>query len=136
MQQLQHGPIVYAYAIPADVQEDDEIYGNLAGKVSANPDFKSWSMTPSGKWNYARVKDGLKDLKVEKTGAEGFPFDLETVPLKIRVPVVRVKGWKLKEDRFTPALPETVKAEGKEEYIDLVPYGSTTLRLTIFPTVD
>ena len=78
----------------------------------------------------------MKDLKVESTGAEGFPFDLETVPLKIRVPVVGVKGWTLKENRFTPALPEKFKTEGKVEYIDLVPYGSTTLRLTIFPTTE
>ena len=133
---VQRGPIVYSYAIPADVEEDDAIYDNLAGKVSANPDFKSWTMTPSGKWNYALVKSGLDDLKVEKTDAEGFPFDLDSVPLKIRVPVVGVKGWKLKENRFTPALPEKVKAEGPVQYVDLVPYGSTTLRLTIFPTVD
>ena len=133
---VQRGPIVYSYAIPADVQEDDAIYDNLAGKVSANPDFKSWTMTPSGKWNYALVKSGLDDLKAEKTDATGFPFDLDSVPLKIRVPVVGVKGWKLKENRFTPALPEKVKAEGPVQYIDLVPYGSTTLRLTIFPTVD
>lgn len=133
---VQRGPVVYSYAIPADVEEDPAIYENLAGKASANPDFKSWSMTPAGKWNYALVKNGLKDLKVESTGAEGFPFDLETVPLKIRVPVVGVKGWTLKENRFTPALPEKFKTEGKVEYIDLVPYGSTTLRLTIFPTTE
>ena len=133
---VQRGPVVYSYAIPANVEEDPAIYENLAGKVSANPDFKSWSMTPAGKWNYALIKDGLKDLKVEKTGAQGFPFDLETVPLKIRVPVTGVKGWTLKENRFTPALPETFKTEGNVEYIDLVPYGSTTLRVTIFPTAE
>ncbi len=133
---VQRGPVVYSYAIPANVEEDPAIYENLAGKVSANPDFKSWSMTPAGKWNYALVKDGLKDLKVEKTGAQGFPFDLETVPLKIRVPVTGVKDWTLKENRFTPALPETFKTEGKVEFIDLVPYGSTTLRVTIFPTAE
>ena len=133
---VQRGPVVYSYAIPADVQEDTAVYANLAGKVSANPDFKSWTMTPAGKWNYALVESGLGDLKVEKTGAEGFPFDLDSVPLKIRVPVVGVKGWTLKENRFTPALPETVKAEGPVTYIDLVPYGATTLRVTVFPTTE
>lgn len=133
---VQRGPVVYSYAIPADVQEDTAVYANLAGKVSANPDFKSWTMTPAGKWNYALVESGLGDLKVEKTGAEGFPFDLDSVPLKIRVPVVGVKGWTLKENRFTPALPEIVKAEGPVTYIDLVPYGATTLRVTVFPTTE
>lgn len=134
---VQRGPIVYTYAVPAKWEEDTKIYDNLAGKVSANPDFKSWSMTPDGKWNYALVSNALSDLKAESTGASGFPFDLENVPLKIRVPVVGVKGWTLKEDRYTPALPETVTAESSEvSYIELVPYGSTTTRLTIFPTVE
>lgn len=134
---IQRGPIVYSYAIPADWEEDTAIYDNLAGKVSANPDFKSWSMTPAGKWNYALVSDGLASPEVEFTGSEGFPFDLGSVPVKIKVPVVGVKGWTLKEDRYTPALPDTVEAEeGGVSYIELVPYGSTTLRLTVFPVAD
>ena len=128
---------MYAYAVPALVEEDNKIYDNLAGKVSANPDFKSWKMTPSGKWNYALVESGLKDIKVEATGAKGFPFDPATVPYVIKVPVKGVKGWTLQEDRYTPPLPETFETEdGDVEYIPLVPYGSTTLRLTIFPTVE
>ena len=131
---LRRGPILYAYSVPADVKEDTQIYSNLAGKVSANPDFKSWSMTPAGAWNYALVENRLKDVKVVKTKADGFPFDPGNAPLKLRVPVVKVSGWSLEEGRYTPPLPKTVTPESKKvSYIELVPYGSTTLRLSIFP---
>lgn len=132
---LSRGPIVYTYSVPALVEEDKAVYDNLAGKVSANPDFKSWKMTPAGPWNYALAADRLSEVKLISTGASGFPFDPGQEPLKLRVPVVKVKGWTLEEGRYTPAIPDTVTPEnGKVSYIDLVPYGSTTLRLTIFPT--
>lgn len=131
---LRRGPVLYAYAVPADVQEDTAVYDNLAGKVSAHPDFKSWSMKPAGAWNYALVSNRLQDVKLIRTQANGFSFDPATVPVKLRVPVVKVSNWTLEEGRYTPALPETVVPESKKvSYIDLVPYGSTTLRLTIFP---
>lgn len=134
---IQRGPIVYSYAIPTNCVEDNAIYDNLAGKVSANPDFKSWSMTPAGKWNYALDASKLSDIKVVPQEANGFPFDLQSVPVKIIVPVVGVKGWELVENRYTPALPaEVTPEEGGTKYIELVPYGSTTLRLTTFPTYN
>ena len=46
-------------------------------------------------------------------------------------------GWELKENRFTPDLPAEVNAvEGSETVLELVPYGSTTLRLTVFPVAE
>jgi hypothetical protein len=134
---IQHGPVVYSYPIPSAWEEDTQVYDYLAGKVSGNPDFKCWNITPDGKWNYALVENMLEGIKVEYTGAEGFPFDLETVPVKISVPVVGVQGWVLDQNQYTPALPKTVVPESEEvQYIDLVPYGSTTLRLTTFPVLS
>lgn len=134
---IQRGPLVYSYAIPADCEEDTAVYDYLAGKVSANPDFKSWNMTPAGKWNYALVRDMLDGAKVEFTGASGFPFDPASVPVKISVPAVEVADWTLDEGRYTPALPsDPLPASDEVIRIDLVPYGSTTLRLTTFPVVD
>ena len=134
---VRRGPVVYSYSIPSVWEEDTEIYELLAGKVSGDPDFKCWNMYPDGKWNWALVKDRLDEVKVEYTGAKGFPFDLKSAPVTITVPVVGVKGWELVENRYTPALPENVVPESDEvHYITLVPYGSTTLRLTTFPVAE
>lgn len=134
---IQRGPIVYTYAIPAHWEIDPAIYDNLAGKESANPEFVSWKITPDGKYNYALVESGLKELKAEYTGTTGFPFDLENIPVKIKVPVMGVKDWSIIDNRYTPALPESVETESDQvSYIELVPYGSTTIRMTIFPTVE
>ena len=131
------GPLVYSYAIPMDCVEDTTVYENLAGKVSGNPDFKSWTMTPAGKWNYALVDDMLDQAEYVAASSDGFPFDLTAVPGKIRVPVVGVSGWELEDDRYTPALPDKVVPEdGEVSWIELVPYGSTTLRMTIFPVAE
>ncbi len=213
------GPLTYTYAIPANWEVDTVIHDYLAGKHSKNPDFVDWNITPVGKWNYAIRNADLNKVKLIKTGAKGFPFDLENVPLKITIPVAGVKGWVLDSipsveyvgDHFTqltdeprydkngkpaddgnyvkfnnqlvqllsagaqkyyvdpngnygrirdaynelvksgdkwynswevsdsyitPALPkEVVPEEGSETTIELVPYGSSTIRLTVFPEI-
>ena len=140
---VERGPILYSYPIAADIAEDPEVYENLAGKVSANPEFKSWNMTPAAKWNYAIDASRLDCLTVNfHDNGKAFPFDLADVPVSIDVPVVGVEGWTLAEDRYTPALPADVKPERDEagnlrtSVIRLVPYGATTLRLTTFPVYN
>lgn len=213
------GPLTYTYAIPADWQVDTTVYDYLAGKASKNPDFVNWNITPAAKWNYAVRNADLDQVKVVKKRVKGFPFDLENVPLKIRIPVVGVQDWDFdvvpskpydgqrftqwtdeplfdkdgnpvedgdyvmvdgelvrlsragamkyyvnpegnygrvrdaynelfekngqwycsweKEDAYvTPPLPQTVvPEEGTDTFIELVPYGASTIRLTIFPEI-
>ena len=213
------GPLTYTYAIPANWEVDTKVYDYLAGKASKNPDFVNWNITPADKWNYAIRNDALDEVKLIRTKTKGFPFDLENVPLKIRIPVVGVKDWDLDVvpsvpytgERFTqvtdeplldkngkpaenggyvlfngklvplsragnqryyinpdgnfgrvrdaynelfekdgkwycswemddayltPPLPKEVVAEpGTETFIELVPYGASTIRLTVFPEI-
>lgn len=93
----------------------------------------------------------------------GFPFDLDQPALCVRVPARRVKGWTLLETgqviralpsfedgkfsmverpveghfTLTPPLPDPESLpeslSDEIEWIDLVPYGNTLLRLTVFP---
>lgn len=140
---VERGPILYSFPIPYSMEEDTAIYDNLAGKVSRNPDFKSWNMVPAGKWNYALDMGAIDKVKVNSQINSSFPFDEGESPISIDVPVVGVKDWDLVENRFTPSLPSKIVAESNPEsgetihsMIRLYPYGSTTLRLTTFPAYN
>jgi hypothetical protein len=122
---FQRGPLVYSFAIPATYTKDTLRYANMNGKYPADDEaFPCWDIQPSGPWNYA-VK-----------------ADVQASPLPgpaLRIPVYPI-SWTFDRgpqgELLTPDLPVAPVPEGPEQYIELVPYGSTTLRLTVFPVID
>lgn len=130
------GPVLYTFAIPEECTEDTETYPYIHGKESADPEFKSWNKTPAADWNYALKGVKASDLTLERTGSGAYPFDEPAC--RISVPVVQIRDWVLDEGVFTPENPAVaVPVDGAEvKHIDLVPYGGTYLRLTVFPVVE
>jgi len=115
---LRRGPLLFALPIRARMEEDTKEHENFHGKKSGEPDFKCWNMYPDSPFNYA-----LAEKRAE----------VKTNPLRISVPVRRIR-WELRENRFTPDQPEKLEFLGDEtEHVELVPYGQTTLRLSVFP---
>jgi len=135
---FQRGPLLFSYAIPQQKAEDNEEYACMHGKKPENPDFKCWNITPTGAFNYAYADDGQPvGFTATSSQSDGsFPFDLANAPVTLRIPVKQIE-WSLVDDRYTPALPgPLIFLSGKTQYIDLVPYGCTELRLTVFPDAD
>lgn len=134
---FQRGPLLYAYAIPQQFTEDNTEYANMHGKKPENPDFKCWNITPVGDFNYAYADNGqpVEYWAAERHPEDPFPLDIENAAGWIRIPVKQIE-WDLVDNRYTPHLPEqghlTLK-NNDTQYIDLVPYGCTELRLTVFP---
>lgn len=131
---VERGPLLYTYAVPQQKTEDTKTYSNMSGKRSENADFKCWSITPTGPYNYG-VDLSLIDspLQVSVTKPTGYPFDQENAPVNIMLPVRKIQ-WSIQNGR-NPILPGVGNAVALPETdtIRLVPYGCTELRLTVFP---
>ena len=120
---VQRGPLLYSYAIPQSKTEDTKVYSYMHGKVPGDPSFKCWNIEPVGDWNYA--VDMTKNVRLKYSKG------------KITIPVKRIK-WELQDGKYTPRVPSPEDVEvvsQKVEHIELVPYGGTQLRLTVFPII-
>lgn len=137
---VQRGPLLYTYAIKQNKVEDLYTYPYMKGKRSANPDFKCWSLTPTGSFSYGvdpslLPADGQLSVSIDTARiGKGYPFDLANNPIKIQLPV-RKTIWEIEGGVLNPTLPspKNVIATDKTETIELVPYGCSELRLTVFP---
>lgn len=138
---VERGPLLFTYALPQKKTEDNTVYSNMNGKKSENPDFKSWSITPDGPFNYGldeATTDGstlVTEVYQERLN-HGYPFDLDNAPIKISLPVREIV-WGLDGGTRNPNLPfsDVLIAKDQTATINLVPYGCTELRLTVFPVV-
>ena len=133
---VERGPLLFAFAVPEKVTRDDGRYANMGGKRSPDPDlFPALDIRPNGPWNYALATRSVTDLRLVVRTSADYPFDPGCSPVLIQAPARKVVGWALEDGCFTPPLPAkgTVDCEDAVETIDLVPYGSTRLRLAVFP---
>jgi DUF1680 family protein len=133
---VERGPLVYALPIAGK-------WEHVADDLSTR-DFPAWDLTPAGEWNYALVAEDVASTAKVKAG-EASQDPWTDPPVILSVDARRVKDWELTRIRdakrdwtFTPALPDPVtlpeKLDSAMERVTLVPYGSTQLRLTVFPT--
>ena len=131
---VRRGPLLFAYPIPEERTEDTAEHANMRGKKSANPSFKSWDLRPAGAFNYALAAHRAVTEVAESPDGDGFGTGEASV--RVKVPVRRI-AWELSGGRFTPDVPESPKPLSDEiETISLVPYGSATLRLSVFPDLS
>jgi predicted alpha/beta superfamily hydrolase len=136
---VERGPLVYSLPI-------DETTNIVSEYERATKEFPAIERRPYSDWNYGlNLSEGESPaIEIIETSTTGYPWDTGNSPIQIRVPAKKITNWKLKKvaDKktktsflTTPEFPKEIDTEGKTEYINLVPYGTTQLRLTVFPEV-
>lgn len=138
---IERGPLVYALDIePHWTTHVEPRY--------STPDFPAWEATPQTAWNYGLALDPAQlstavSVHLTPPTPETAHDPWSHPPITLTVPAKKLPDWAMQQNpedpkqHFTPPLPDllTTKVSETIEHLTLVPYGSTHLRLTIFPNL-
>ena len=120
------GPLVLALPIPEKWRQ-----------LRAHPDESRAADTevaPDGAWNYALdLTNSSFQSHTREIGETPWATDL--APIRVEVAARRLESWGLQNDSAAPPPQSPVESDALLETLELIPFGSTTLRISEFPVV-
>ncbi len=128
---VERGPLVYALKM-------EEEWKKAAATDHYGPYYEVY---PKSDWNYGLLREHILHPEagftvVAQQHWSGYPWNPENVPVKIETAGRQIPFWQLYNHMPGPLPNPQVPMKIKETTrLTLVPYGSTTLRITQFPVV-
>ena len=129
---VERGPLVYALKMDEkwSVKEfegaDREKYGPLYHEV-----------TSDSPWNFGMRRKDMDIQFIEQRSYDGsYPWNVENAPVTLKAKAVVLPDWRECNGSVGPIpyFTEDGDDTAGAAYIELIPYGCTTLRITEFPT--
>jgi len=156
---VDYGPLLFALPIasrPEKVLLNELMWG---GTPADAKDLYGYNMLPDSQWKYVLALDRTNKHRIQVVrnpiADPDNPWTTWNAPIEIRMFGLEMPNWAWLYQEFKPFKESQVRMEpvtpplpprgcmtmtpvlcGKPERITLVPYGSTTLRLTVFPYWD
>ncbi len=122
-------PLVYSVRIDERAEKKEYTRKNIERKFP----YCDYEIFPESDFNYA-LTSTINELQVEKVGdVTALKSDLS--PIIVRAKAIKIP-WKKSFGILKPLPKNTNSVDGKEYKIELVPYGTTNLRLTALPIIE
>jgi len=124
---VERGPLVFARAVEGEREQVDTDHG-----------VPTHAVHPTAPWSYGLEvePDALDEaVSVERNEGEEYPWTPEHAPVRLTVKGRQIPSWTEYNKSAGPLPPSPVYVDTEAEDLTLVPYGSTTLRLSAFPIV-